>query len=69
MSDQDRPGFDVQADDAATIMKMARVFDVRSVEGADMDAIRDLLRRIRSRYPHLRDAYPLDGKLGLGKPL
>jgi hypothetical protein len=50
-------------------MKMARVFDVRSVEGADMDAIRNLLRRIRSRYPHLRDTYPLDCKLGLGKPL
>ena len=45
MSDQDRPGFDLQADDAATIMKMAQVFDVRLVEGADMDAIRDLLRR------------------------
>ncbi len=69
MSDQDRPGFDLQADDAATIMTMAEVFDVRSVEGADMDAIRHLLRRIRSRYPHLRDAYPLDCKLGLGKPL
>ena len=69
MSDQDRPGFDLQADDPATIMRMARVFDVRSVEGVDMDTIRDLLRRIRSRYPHLRDAYPLDCKLGLGKPL
>jgi hypothetical protein len=69
MSDQDRPGFDLSADDAATIMQMAQVFDVRSVEGADMDAIRDLLRRIRSRYPRLRDAYPLDCKLGLGKPL
>jgi hypothetical protein len=69
MGDQDRPGFDLSADDAATIMKMARVFDVRSVDGSDMDAIRDLLRRIGSRYPHLRVAFPLDCKLGLGKPL
>jgi hypothetical protein len=69
MSNQDRPGFDLSADDAAIIMEMAQVFDVRAVEGADMDAIRDLLQRIRSRYPHLRDAYPLDCRLGFGKPL
>ena len=69
MSDQDRPRFELQADDAATIMEMAEVFDVRSIEGVDMNAIRDLLRRIRARYPDLRDRYPLDCKLGLGKPL
>ena len=66
----DDPDVPLPPEHAGTILHLMKLTaDVRSIEGLDYDAVRAAARWILDRYPGLRDKYPLDCRLGLGKPL